>query len=62
VIITDRIPDVGMLKERKPFSADEPQWVVTVSMSGLTSENARRLAAELLNAADDVDHLNEAGR
>lgn len=61
MIISDQIPDVGMLKERNRIT-DETLWVVTCSLSGLTSDKARRLAAELLNAADDVDRLNEVGR
>lgn len=56
-VITDEIPDVGVLKQRNRIT-NERTWIVTISISGLTSANARTLAAELLNAADQVDKLN----
>ncbi len=61
MIITDRIPDVGMQKLRNVITG-EPRWVVTVSMSGLVPADARQLAAELLNAADECERFTEAGR
>lgn len=57
MIITEEIPDVGIVKQRSPH-ASERTWVVTTSIHGLTPDKARQYAAELLNAADQVDKLN----
>lgn len=56
-VITDEIPDVGVLKQRNRIT-NERTWIVTISISGLSPDKARVLAAELLNAADQVDKLN----
>ena len=59
IITTDRIPDVGMVKERR---SGEGNWVVTVLMAGLTPTKARQLAAELLNAAEECERFTREGR
>jgi hypothetical protein len=61
MIITDRIPDVGIVKDRNAITG-VGTWVVTCSLSGLTPEKARVLAAELLNAADEAERFTKDGR
>lgn len=56
VIVTTDMPDVGIQKARQ---RGVRQWWVMVSIHGLTPEDARKLAGELLNAADDVEKRNK---
>jgi hypothetical protein len=58
MVITSELPDVGILKQTNR-STSERAWIVILSINGLSSENARRLAAELINAADQIDKLND---
>jgi hypothetical protein len=56
------MPDTGTVNKRRFLGAntyaEEPEWFVTLSYFELSTEQARRVGAQLLNLSDMVDRLN----
>ncbi|CPW73081.1 Uncharacterised protein [Mycobacteroides abscessus subsp. bolletii] len=52
------VPDIGITK-KTPLGTNIGEWTVDLTIYSMTAEQARQVAAELLNSADMADDLNQ---